>query len=430
MFVILNAVKDLLFGFVILNAVKDLLFRPTQRGPATQPTPRVILIGPVHPYSGAPDLDSETWVYEPSPFQKSRPKCPKKPPLTTAESAQPAAPIATIATLGQHEGQSVTLRGWLYNLRASGKLLFPIFRDGTGTVQGVVPKADVPESLRDAQRPHAGVQRHRHRQGPRRQARARRLRARRRGHRGHPARPRATALPHHAQGARRRLPHGAPPPLAALAAPVAPSCACAPRSCSAARDYFDSQRLHPHRRAHPHARRLRGHLDALRDRLLRRRRPTSPSPASSTSKPPRWPSARSTASAPPSAPRSPRPAATSPSSGWSSPRSPSGPRRPAWTSPRTSSAHIVADACSRTARRSSKSSSATSRSSKRSQPPFPRITLRRGHRDAQRGHSKGKLEHPFEFGDDFGGPTRPASPRSSTARSWSTATPPRSRPST
>ena len=52
-------------------------------------------------------------------------------------AAAQIAPIATIATLGQHEGQSVTLRGWLYNLRESGKLLFPIFRDGTGTVQGV-----------------------------------------------------------------------------------------------------------------------------------------------------------------------------------------------------------------------------------------------------------------------------------------------------
>src|ERR1700728_1982168 len=54
-----------------------------------------------------------------------------------------AAPLATIATLNQHEGQAVTLRGWLYNLRESGKLLFPIFRDGTGTVQGIVPKAAV-----------------------------------------------------------------------------------------------------------------------------------------------------------------------------------------------------------------------------------------------------------------------------------------------
>lgn len=54
-----------------------------------------------------------------------------------------AASLTTIANMGQHEGQSVTLQGWLYNLRESGKLLFPIFRDGTGTVQGIVPKAAV-----------------------------------------------------------------------------------------------------------------------------------------------------------------------------------------------------------------------------------------------------------------------------------------------
>ena len=57
------------------------------------------------------------------------------------------APLATIAQLAQYEGQSVTLRGWLYNLRSSGKLLFPTFRDGTGTIQGIVPKAAVPEAL-------------------------------------------------------------------------------------------------------------------------------------------------------------------------------------------------------------------------------------------------------------------------------------------
>ncbi len=56
-------------------------------------------------------------------------------------------PIATIATLSAFERQTVTLQGWLYNLRASGKLLFPIFRDGTGTIQGIVPKAAVPEEL-------------------------------------------------------------------------------------------------------------------------------------------------------------------------------------------------------------------------------------------------------------------------------------------
>ncbi|MGH9606679.1 MAG: asparagine--tRNA ligase [Terracidiphilus sp.] len=56
-------------------------------------------------------------------------------------------PEATISTLGQHEGQSVTLRGWLYNLRESGKLLFPIFRDGTGTIQGVAHVKSVPPAV-------------------------------------------------------------------------------------------------------------------------------------------------------------------------------------------------------------------------------------------------------------------------------------------
>jgi len=58
-----------------------------------------------------------------------------------------SAPLTTIASIGQYEGQSITLRGWLYNLRSSGKLLFPTFRDGTGTIQGIVPKAAVPEEL-------------------------------------------------------------------------------------------------------------------------------------------------------------------------------------------------------------------------------------------------------------------------------------------
>ena len=59
-------------------------------------------------------------------------------------------PITTIADIGKHDGQSVTIRGWLYNLRESGKLLFPIFRDGTGQIQGVVPKSAVPPEVFDA----------------------------------------------------------------------------------------------------------------------------------------------------------------------------------------------------------------------------------------------------------------------------------------
>src|SRR5580692_10501551 len=56
-------------------------------------------------------------------------------------------PLSTIREIGQHVGQSVTLRGWLYNMRSSGKLLFPTFRDGSGTIQGIVPKAAVSEEL-------------------------------------------------------------------------------------------------------------------------------------------------------------------------------------------------------------------------------------------------------------------------------------------
>src|SRR5580658_8951988 len=57
--------------------------------------------------------------------------------------------ITTIAALPNHIGETITLRGWLYNIRSSGKLLFPTFRDGTGTIQGIVPKAAVPEEVFD-----------------------------------------------------------------------------------------------------------------------------------------------------------------------------------------------------------------------------------------------------------------------------------------
>ena len=58
-----------------------------------------------------------------------------------------AATVITIDQAARFEGRTVLLRGWLHNLRRSGKLLFPIFRDGTGYMQGVVIKADVPEEI-------------------------------------------------------------------------------------------------------------------------------------------------------------------------------------------------------------------------------------------------------------------------------------------
>jgi len=59
-------------------------------------------------------------------------------------------PVTTISEIGKHEGQAVTIRGWLYNLSESGKLLFPIFRDGSGIIKGVVAKNAVPAEIFDA----------------------------------------------------------------------------------------------------------------------------------------------------------------------------------------------------------------------------------------------------------------------------------------
>ncbi|MCL2778513.1 MAG: asparagine--tRNA ligase [Polyangiaceae bacterium] len=52
-----------------------------------------------------------------------------------------------IAHLSDHVGREVTLRGWLYNKRSSGKLHFLEVRDGSGMVQAVVFKGDVPTEL-------------------------------------------------------------------------------------------------------------------------------------------------------------------------------------------------------------------------------------------------------------------------------------------
>src|SRR5947209_13309999 len=50
-----------------------------------------------------------------------------------------------IKDLPQHVGQKVTIDGWLYNKRTSGKLQFPIVRDGSGYLQCVVFKRAVTE---------------------------------------------------------------------------------------------------------------------------------------------------------------------------------------------------------------------------------------------------------------------------------------------
>ncbi len=55
-----------------------------------------------------------------------------------------ALPVVPISDIAAHENQEVELRGWLYNKRRSGKLHFLQVRDGTGVIQAVVFKNDVP----------------------------------------------------------------------------------------------------------------------------------------------------------------------------------------------------------------------------------------------------------------------------------------------
>src|SRR2546425_96446 len=50
-----------------------------------------------------------------------------------------------IEDIGKHEGEEVTLKGWLHNRRSSGKIHFLIVRDGTGFIQAVMSKAAVGE---------------------------------------------------------------------------------------------------------------------------------------------------------------------------------------------------------------------------------------------------------------------------------------------
>ncbi|MDI9459068.1 asparagine--tRNA ligase [Candidatus Darwinibacter acetoxidans] len=52
--------------------------------------------------------------------------------------------------IAQHEGREVEIRGWLYNKRSSGKILFLIIRDGTGMIQGVVVKSEVAPEVFEA----------------------------------------------------------------------------------------------------------------------------------------------------------------------------------------------------------------------------------------------------------------------------------------
>src|SRR3989449_4390605 len=56
-------------------------------------------------------------------------------------------PFVYINEISKFQGQEVTVKGWLYNMRSSGKIIFPILRDGTGLLQAIVLKNAVSPEL-------------------------------------------------------------------------------------------------------------------------------------------------------------------------------------------------------------------------------------------------------------------------------------------
>ncbi len=52
----------------------------------------------------------------------------------------------TVQSLSSHAGESITLRGWIHQLRSSGKISFLQFRDGTGIVQVIAARDDLDDA--------------------------------------------------------------------------------------------------------------------------------------------------------------------------------------------------------------------------------------------------------------------------------------------
>jgi asparaginyl-tRNA synthetase len=58
----------------------------------------------------------------------------------------------TIDEAPRHIGETITLRGWLYNRRSSGKIMFLQLRDGTGVIQGIITEPESPDLFASADR--------------------------------------------------------------------------------------------------------------------------------------------------------------------------------------------------------------------------------------------------------------------------------------
>src|SRR5258706_1582097 len=67
----------------------------------------------------------------------------QSPSITTKDQAY-------INQFAKYVGEEITIKGWLYNMRSSGKILFPQLRDGIGIVQCVVLKSAIQPEVWEA----------------------------------------------------------------------------------------------------------------------------------------------------------------------------------------------------------------------------------------------------------------------------------------
>lgn len=52
-----------------------------------------------------------------------------------------------VENLSHHVGETVSISGWVYTKRSSGKIRFVVLRDGTGLMQAVIVKSNVAEDV-------------------------------------------------------------------------------------------------------------------------------------------------------------------------------------------------------------------------------------------------------------------------------------------
>ncbi len=138
---------ELLFSLIELVCVN----RPGFTGPLPELPTRV------HAVSMRPDPISSTQIREHLRANRDISGLVPEPVETYIRARQlyairslPMASVMAVTDLKEADGQEVTVRGWLYNKRSKGKLVFLLVRDGSGIVQVVFFKKNVPAEVFEA----------------------------------------------------------------------------------------------------------------------------------------------------------------------------------------------------------------------------------------------------------------------------------------